>query len=255
LCRRTDTQTYLFDRDEWRKVAPLLEDDAIPPAPIVAHYIPEWHERWSKYLLISAEGSGINFHRHTNAFNGLVFGRKRWFLYPPNVEPPKLTMGSLPWFRTVYKPYWAAKRDEPVGSAGRQGKGGLEQCMQEEGDLMYVPQHWWHATVALGEGIGLSGQFVRRLSEILNRVSVNAKAGRAADALRDLEFIIQNRDEVEGQVVVACATDVAAIYLDMGQPGKSEEAARLALELAERHGVEDVSRANGILREVQTMRK
>ena len=41
--------------------APQLEADTIIPPPVDAHFDGRWHERWSKYLLISAEGSGINF--------------------------------------------------------------------------------------------------------------------------------------------------------------------------------------------------
>lgn len=32
---------------------------------------------------VGPEGSGVNFHQHTNAWNALFFGRKRWFMFPP----------------------------------------------------------------------------------------------------------------------------------------------------------------------------
>ena len=121
-------QIYLFDRDEWRKSAPQLEEDVVPPAPFAHHFDERWHERWSMYLLISAEGSGINFHRHTNAFNGLINGRKRWLLYPPHVTPPQHTLGALPWLQEVYQPSWAQRGDVA-------GELGLQQCMQGEGTL------------------------------------------------------------------------------------------------------------------------
>ena len=57
-------QVYLFDRDEWRDALPGLEEDLVHPPPIAAHFDPAWHERWSLYLLVSALGSGINFHQH-----------------------------------------------------------------------------------------------------------------------------------------------------------------------------------------------
>ena len=236
LCRHvcnapeSDDQTYLFDRDDWRVAAPQLEADTVAPPRIAAHYDDQWHERWSKYLLITAEGSGINFHRHTNAFNGLVVGRKRWFLYPPGVEPPHFTMGMLPWFRKVYSPQWAPRGEQ------RAGRDGLEQCMQAEGDLLYVPQHWWHATIALGEGIGLSGQFVRRLNQILDRIKLAEREGRSLDLLADLRFVRQHRDEVEGDLVMHTATNVAGLEAQLGLWDEAEASALLALELIEQHG-------------------
>lgn len=241
-------QDYLFDRDEWRKAAPHLEDDAIAPPVVAAHYEARWHERWSKYLLISAEGSGINFHRHTNAFNGLVVGRKRWFLYPPSFAMPRETevIGTLKWLLEVYRPSWAAKRK---GEAGRDG---LEQCMQGEGDLLYVPQHWWHATVALGEGIGISGQFVRRLTEILGRVKSALHAGRVDEALEQLELILEHIDEVETDLAVAVASDAAAMHAQLGHKRQAEEYARMAIAQSEHHRRGDPTGARQLLHDLKS---
>ena len=238
-------QIYLFDRDEWRKAAPELERDAIAPSPVAHHYDERWHERWSKYLLISAEGSGINFHKHTNAYNGLVFGRKRWFLYPPEAPMPFKETGSLPWFETIYKESWAST------SYGQPGRNGLEQCMQGEGDLVYIPQHWWHATIALGEGIGLSGQFVRRLNEILGRVSTALRQKRVSDAIGDLLFILEHADEVETDVLVSCAQDAAVLHLQTGKEEEGVRFARLAIQYAEERGAGDVTRAKEIVRRME----
>eukprot|EP01048_Picozoa_sp_COSAG05_P015718 COSAG05_NODE_1930_length_3818_cov_2.245227_1_plen_116_part_00 len=35
-------------------------------------------------FFIGAAGSGVGFHRHGHAWNAVVYGRKRWFLYPPS---------------------------------------------------------------------------------------------------------------------------------------------------------------------------
>ena len=241
-------QTYMFDRDEWRKAAPHLEDDTIAPAPLLAHYDPDWHERWSKYLLVSAEGSGINFHRHTNAFNGLVVGRKRWFLYPPDTALSKTTevTGALIWFQKMYRPSWASPRP------GVAGKDGLEQCMQGEGDLIYVPQYWWHATVALGEGIGLSGQYVRRLAEILNRVRTSMEAGRVDAALADLEFVLSHRDEVEVEVAISVGFDVAQMHQRRGNLRKAKDAARISVELAAEYNAKGGQKLSGQAQDLAT---
>ena len=36
------------------------------------------HDRFSRYFLVGSSMSGINYHSHTDAYNGLVHGRKRW---------------------------------------------------------------------------------------------------------------------------------------------------------------------------------
>lgn len=44
----------------------------------------------------------------------------------------------------------------------RQAPGGddvttpLEECVQEVGDLIYVPEGWWHSTLNTGNGVTLS---------------------------------------------------------------------------------------------------
>ena len=238
-------QKYLFDRDEWRHAAPQLEADTIIPPPVHAHFDGRWHERWSKYLLISAEGSGINFHRHTNAFNGLVRGRKRWFFYPPHITPPRNTLGTLQWYERVYK--------KEVAKPGRH----LTECMQGEGDLIYVPQYWWHATIALGEGIGLSGQFVRRLGEILARVHKAQKEGRMQEAFDDLILMFEHRDELEVDVALTVATDVAVMHLQSGRKEQAIEALQMGLEISKKHSTgeaspEVVNRAEALLRDMYT---
>ena len=66
-------------------------------------HTPDFHERWSVYFLVGGLGSGINFHRHTTAFNGCVRGRKRWFLFPRQLRdewrdhPPGHTLGPVEW--------------------------------------------------------------------------------------------------------------------------------------------------------------
>ena len=149
-------QVYLFDRDDWRTGLPGLDEDVQFPSTIARHFDAAWHERWSLYFLISALGSGINFHQHTNAFNGLLFGRKRWFLYPDGHAPPSFKLGMLAWFRDVYRAEWGGSVQWE--GTPRRATRGLLQCMQAAGDLIYIPQQMWHATIALGPGVGVSGQ-------------------------------------------------------------------------------------------------
>ena len=42
----------------------------------------------SSIFFLGGSGSGVSFHKHADAWNGVIFGRKRWFLYPPQKTPP-----------------------------------------------------------------------------------------------------------------------------------------------------------------------
>ena len=244
VCRPPDglDQTYVFDRDDWRASLPEVEAAIVTPDVIASHYDPSWHTRWSKYFLISALGSGINFHRHTNAFNGLVHGRKRWFLYPHSTLPPAHKTGMLEWWRTVYVPELRATHD-----AGPAGDSGLLQCMQEAGDVVYVPQQMWHATLALGEGVGVSGQFVRSTAEILARATEHAQAARHHEAAALYEAVLAHRDEVEKPIQIAVAANLGVVMLNAGERARAERAARLSLQLHAEYGVGSPSMAHAVL--------
>ena len=90
----------------------------------------------SSYLCACA-GSGAPNHFHVNAANILVYGRKRWFLSHPN--------------DATYS------REHVVEWLER--KGGYDQsrvleCVQQPGDLIFVPTSWGHAVLNLQTSIG-----------------------------------------------------------------------------------------------------
>ena len=39
-------------------------------------------------FFLGASASGVSFHKHVDAWNGVIFGYKRWFLYPKEKTPP-----------------------------------------------------------------------------------------------------------------------------------------------------------------------
>jgi hypothetical protein len=89
---------------------------------------------------------------HEAAWNGVVFGLKRWFLYPPTKSPPGgPTFGerkggfSLPqWLSDVYPVLDAPNR--PL------------ECVQPKDSIMYLPENWYHAVVNIGDTIAASYQ-------------------------------------------------------------------------------------------------
>ena len=146
-------QEYVFDKDGIFTAVPELLEDYDHPTFIKQFFDAAVHEKFSRYFLVGASMSGINYHSHTDAYNGLVHGRKRWFLYDHKQmrDPPYRSHGTLRWMREVLPTL-------PVDQKPL-------QCMQRAGDLIYVPEGYWHGTINLGETIGVSGQFVRNTNK------------------------------------------------------------------------------------------
>ena len=80
--------------------------------------------------------SGVPFHVHGPAFGETLHGRKRWFLAPPYQEPRfDPAQSQLQWVNLVYP--GLPKEQRPL------------VCTVSPGSLIYIPHHWWHATLNL----------------------------------------------------------------------------------------------------------
>lgn len=88
-------------------------------------------------------GSGAPEHIHTDAVNALVYGRKRWFLKPPE-HASYSKLPPLAWFRSK----------EPHGYVNQKGRLPLYECVQQPGDVIFVPNGWGHQTLNIQTSIG-----------------------------------------------------------------------------------------------------
>jgi len=89
---------------------------------------------------LGAPGAGAQFHVNDIAINILVHGRKRWFVTPPGV-------GNY-----TFKPAWEWLQDDYV-------QGGTLECVQEAGDILYLPRDWPHQTLCVESSISLAHEF------------------------------------------------------------------------------------------------
>ena len=102
------------------------------------------------FLFLGASGSGVSFHSHGEGFNIVTNGLKRWWLYPPHVappggvNPPSLTMRA--WYGRLYHNLTVEQHLE------------YHQCVQRPGEMMYVPDTWWHGTLNIGEVMAVGWQ-------------------------------------------------------------------------------------------------
>ncbi|KAK7479236.1 hypothetical protein BaRGS_00029484, partial [Batillaria attramentaria] len=110
-------------------------------------------------FFLGATGTGLEFHAHNDARNGVVFGMKRWFLYPDNRCPP----GGIPkWYEHIYLSQKLTEEEKPL------------ECVQEAGEIIYIPEGYWHAVINIGDTIGmtlLAGKAVTVAQKLRNRDS------------------------------------------------------------------------------------
>ena len=132
--------SYSFDAQFLNSTPEMRRDFTVP-----AHF-QSLHSASSgsdPYLFLGGTGSGLGFHAHGHAWNAVVFGSKRWLLYPPGhrmayTEGKEEATDGVAWLRDVYP----AVAGTPLAPW---------ECVSYPGDVVYVPADWLHATINLGE--------------------------------------------------------------------------------------------------------
>lgn len=116
--------------------------------------------------------SGVPLHIHGPGFSETVVGRKRWWLSPPRPKPefdPNAT--ALEW-ALGHLARWTDEgegtpvdpaEEEDAGAGARSGRredgrpsARMMACTVEEGEAVYFPDGWWHATLNLDESVFMS---------------------------------------------------------------------------------------------------
>lgn len=118
-------------------------------------------------VLIGGSGSGVGFHRHAAAFQAIFHGWKRWLFYGPDQSPPGGIHGGWPifdWLREVYP--------------SLKGESMPRECIQKPGDLMYIPEAWYHATINLADSVAVSMQ---RKDHVKKSLNIEFDARRASN--------------------------------------------------------------------------
>ncbi|XP_054442697.1 jmjC domain-containing protein 8 isoform X2 [Pteronotus mesoamericanus] len=107
----------------------------------------EWASLFQHYIPppfgLPGTGSGVPFHWHGPGFSEVIYGRKRWFLYPPEKTPefhPNKT--TLAWLQDTYPALTLSTR--PL------------ECTIQAGEVLYFPDRWWHATLNLDTSVFIS---------------------------------------------------------------------------------------------------
>jgi len=99
-------------------------------------------------LFLGPEGVGAPMHFHNHAFNLVVFGAKRWYLLPPTRRVYS-KLKTATWLDSLQD-----EQERPL------------ECVQGEGELLYVPFQWAHGIINLGDTVSVTLEWGLRLEHL-----------------------------------------------------------------------------------------
>lgn len=131
---------YVFDRM-------FYNDSSLPSTLKPPKYFEIQDGRDDSIFFLGASSSGVSFHKHADAWNGVIYGEKRWFLYPVNHTPPGGVypgFSQIEWFDKVYP--FLPESEKP------------QECVQKAGEILYLPEGTYHGTINLGDTVAIGIQ-------------------------------------------------------------------------------------------------
>ena len=155
---------YVFERR--RALRDVLLADIEIPLPFGGPKAALAGSPWN-HLFLSLGGSraGALFHAHAPAWNALIFGKKRWLLFDERLiaerhaplirafremaKPASINHSNADFLTTVYR---TPEFQKWWGSHGY-------ECIQEAGEMLYIPDRFYHAILNLGEAVAVIGEF------------------------------------------------------------------------------------------------
>ncbi|XP_031395524.1 F-box protein At5g06550 [Punica granatum] len=161
---REERPLYLFDPKFAEKVPVLGSEYEVPVYfredlfSVLGNERPDY--RW---IIIGPGGSGSSFHidpNSTSAWNAVIKGSKKWVLFPPDVVPPGVhpspdgaevacPVSIIEWFMNFYGATKSWKK-RPI------------ECICKAGEVIFVPNGWWHLVINLEESIAITQNYVSR---------------------------------------------------------------------------------------------
>jgi len=171
--QRDEAPLYMFDKDFCDKAPAMAREFEVPTyfqedlfSVLGKDDRPDY--RW---LIYGPAKSGSTFHKDpnaTSAWNAVLFGSKKWIMYPPHVMPPGVRQSDdgadvscpvslMEWMLSFYD-----LRD-CEGVAPR-------ECVLKRGELLFVPRSWWHCAINLEDTLAITQNYVSRanLRYVLN---------------------------------------------------------------------------------------
>ncbi len=122
--------------------------------------IPPYFAAWTSpapttFFSVGPHDSGLGFHSHHEAWNGIVAGVKRFFLVPPSALEDRQHEDLLAELMSSLK-------DDTERLAWLEALPSYPdsirplECFAHKGDVLYIPHHYEHAVFNVGETVSLS---------------------------------------------------------------------------------------------------
>ncbi|KAK3780758.1 hypothetical protein RRG08_001864 [Elysia crispata] len=156
--------------------------------------------------------SGVVFHKHSDTWNGVVHGYKRWFLYPNTDSPPGGVYHGytiVNWVKHVYPNL--TDDEKPL------------ECVQYPGEILYLAEGTYHATLNLGDTVAVA----------IQKKEATIKTERLAYEATPLMNFLQNQENPDPQN--SFNQRLLEIYTEWHRllPGNSEAVFKLASILSD----------------------
>jgi histone arginine demethylase JMJD6 len=171
--QRDDSPLYIFDSafDE-RSLSASILNDFTPPRYFtddLFHLLGEDKRPPYRWVAIGPERSGSSLHVDplaTSAWNALLFGVKRWVLFPPSA-PKSLVKGeglkergedneAITYFVRILP---RIREEERRRARAGLPLLGMREVMQYPGETIFVPGGWWHAVLNLTDSIAVTQNY------------------------------------------------------------------------------------------------
>jgi hypothetical protein len=123
------------------------------------------------YMGVGYGRGGVQPEEHPSAWFAAVTGRKRWLFHPPNMDSPSAGANFI-----------IHGSDSKICEVDSLFTSTLT-CDQKEGDIVWIPNGWWHSTCNLDEfSMGIGGVTYRQVEEQAFADRVRHKCGLGSNA-------------------------------------------------------------------------
>eukprot|EP00030_Apusomonadida_sp_AF-17_P008040 a845885_49.p1 GENE.a845885_49~~a845885_49.p1 ORF type:complete len:413 (+),score=118.15 a845885_49:106-1239(+) len=162
---------YVFDAEFEAAHPEMASEYMLPPylSQNMFDRVPPRYRPPLEWLLLGPKRSGTFWHTdpyNTSAWNALLEGRKLWALFPRTVyAPPGVYASELPQHTVKYcsrdecrlqsAMEWIRKTLPYLAEHARP-----QLCVQQPGEIIFVPHGWWHMVLNLDDTVALTKNFI-----------------------------------------------------------------------------------------------
>ena len=118
-------------------------------------------------MLAGQARTGTNFHvdpNFTAAWNTVVYGRKKWIMFPPDVLPPNLELNGSQVEQAESVIEWFVSSYDSIHEPGTHWQQHVQECVCEPGETVYIPAGWWHLVLNLDTTVAVTQNYVSEVN-------------------------------------------------------------------------------------------